>query len=89
MPFTENQHVQIYMQSAFSMKKKKRCNDLFLDVWWDAFEKFMLIISSNHIQPSKKGYSLLLEIAITFLAWEISPTEEPGGLQSTGSQNMT
>ena len=115
--FTEIQHVQIDMQSAFSMKKKKRhafshhgivfvwwwcdlvgsfsvsclrCNDLILRCVMGCFWKiYAHYFFKSYSALQEGGYSLLLEIATAFLAWEISWTEEPGGLQSTGSQNMT
>ena len=67
-----------------------RCNDLILRCVMGCFWKiYAHYFFKSYSALQEGGYSLLLEIATAFLAWEISWTEEPGGLQSTGSQNMT
>ena len=67
-----------------------RCNDIILRCVMGCFWKiYAHYFFKSYSALQEGGYSLLLEIAITFLAWEISSTEEPEGLRSTGSQNMT
>lgn len=67
-----------------------RCNDIILRCVMGCFWKiYAHYFFKSYSALQEGGYSLLLEIAITFLAWEIASTEEPEGLRSTGSQNMT
>lgn len=67
-----------------------RCNDIILRCVMGCFWKiYAHYFFKSYSALQEGGYSLLLEIAITFLAWEIASTEEPEGLWSTGSQNMT
>ena len=70
--------------------RSEGCNDLILRCVMGCFWKiYAHYFFKSYSALQEGGYSLLLEIATAFLAWEISWTEEPGGLQSTGSQNMT
>ena len=55
--------------------------------WWLSGKEFTCQAEDGSLIPGS-GRSLEEEMATYFsiLAWEIPRTEEPGGLQSTGSQ---
>ena len=66
-----------------------RCNGLILRCVMGCFWKIYAHYFFKSYSALQEGGYSLLEVAITFLAWEIWWTEESGGLQSAGSQNMT
>ena len=61
---------------------------MYLILWWLSGKKIRLPMQETQVRSLGRENPLEKEMAThsSILAWEIPRTEEPGGLQSMGSQ---